>query len=722
MPGIKKKSTLNETSFWEDRRIINKFDDISKKLSAVFPDEDINNRQLASLSGQLVKWMDLNFGLGAPDELRNSFTKLPAPLFTDFRENGSLYHILEMCFKFKAKCGWKKYDFTSQPRFDNHLNLLRMIQETMFAMRFMQKKYIFLDTSIFPLEEASQMLAIIKKLAGAELVSNITSATHVIIPDTEEVKNQTTEEIKVIEKDGLKYNHLKYQPESYNELIPADKEVIGEIQGNKQVWTVYARYLRDSAKYNEWMNEIDYDPNPPAPLTASSNEHIANTQGVTDKSSQPTSSSNRKKKKTLDKKRSSDEAEIATDGEGDSKKQKLEDESEMVTSSLGFSSIDEQNLNNLQSTAVIVPSHSSWFNIDDIHEIERRGLPEFFDGKHPGKTPEIYKKYRNFMINSYRKDPSTYLTATECRKFLTGDVCAIMKVHTFLEHWGLINFGIDPRNRPFSQLNALAAPGNVETIYQDYTRSEPQLPTEKLVMFSQTSKLPQRTSSSQQPQSDWTDEETLRLFDAISKYKDNWTAIAAHVKTRTKEECIMHFIQLPIEDQFLQESDGPVNSASAKSGDSKNLQEQPLPFADAGNPVMSLVAFLSSMVNTSVASAAAQAALEAMNKEGNIKDIDENFDVNKLDLKTASAVALGAAAARAKKIVEHEEREIQKLVAFVVEKQLKKLEVKIRHFERLEETMLKERQALQKAQRDLFEEKQAFMKQLEEQGFKPNKM
>lgn len=251
--------------------------------------------------------MDLNFGLGAPDELRNSFTKIPARLFTDFRENGSLYHILEICFKFKAKYGWKKYDFTSQPRFDNHLNLLKIIQETMFAKGFMRKKYIFLDTSIFPPEEASQMLAIVKKLAGGELVSNIASATHIIIPDTEEVKDQSVEESRVIEKDGLKYNHLKYQPESYNELIPADKEVVGEIQGKKQVWTVYARYLRDSAKYNEWMNEIDYDPNAPPPATASSNEDVENTQGVTDKLSQSTSSSNRKKRKYIDKKRSSDE-------------------------------------------------------------------------------------------------------------------------------------------------------------------------------------------------------------------------------------------------------------------------------------------------------------------------------------------------------------------------------------------------------------------------------
>lgn len=37
-----------------------------------------------------------------------------------------------------------------------------------------------------------------------------------------------------------------------------------------------------------------------------------------------------------------------------------------------------------------------------------------------------------------------HLTATTCRRNLAGDVCAIMRVHAFLEYWGLINFNVDP--------------------------------------------------------------------------------------------------------------------------------------------------------------------------------------------------------------------------------------------------------------------------------------
>lgn len=37
-----------------------------------------------------------------------------------------------------------------------------------------------------------------------------------------------------------------------------------------------------------------------------------------------------------------------------------------------------------------VPSHSAWFDAEKISDIERRALPEFFDGSSAGKTPDLY--------------------------------------------------------------------------------------------------------------------------------------------------------------------------------------------------------------------------------------------------------------------------------------------------------------------------------------------
>jgi SWI/SNF related-matrix-associated actin-dependent regulator of chromatin subfamily C len=95
-----------------------------------------------------------------------------------------------------------------------------------------------------------------------------------------------------------------------------------------------------------------------------------------------------------------------------------------------------------QTHSIILPSYSSWFDMHDINTIERKALPEFFNNRNRSKTPTIYKDYRDFMINTYRLNPIEYLTVTACRRNLAGDVCAIMRVHAFLEQWGLINYQV----------------------------------------------------------------------------------------------------------------------------------------------------------------------------------------------------------------------------------------------------------------------------------------
>lgn len=97
-----------------------------------------------------------------------------------------------------------------------------------------------------------------------------------------------------------------------------------------------------------------------------------------------------------------------------------------------------------QTHAVVVPSYSRWFDMNTVHATERRGVPEFFNSRNRSKTPAVYKDYRDFMINTYRLNPDEYLTVTACRRNLAGDVCAIMRVHAFLEQWGLINYQVCP--------------------------------------------------------------------------------------------------------------------------------------------------------------------------------------------------------------------------------------------------------------------------------------
>lgn len=112
-----------------------------------------------------------------------------------------------------------------------------------------------------------------------------------------------------------------------------------------------------------------------------------------------------------------------------------------------------------QTHAIILPSYATWFDMNTINSIEKRALAEFFNGRNRSKTPATYKDYRDFMINTYRLNPIEYLTVTACRRNLAGDVCAIMRVHSFLEQWGLINYQVSSQSSSYSQGRSLTCQG-----------------------------------------------------------------------------------------------------------------------------------------------------------------------------------------------------------------------------------------------------------------------
>lgn len=97
-------------------------------------------------------------------------------------------------------------------------------------------------------------------------------------------------------------------------------------------------------------------------------------------------------------------------------------------------------------------------------------------------------------------------------------------------------------------------------------------------------------------------------------YKDDWNKVCEHVGSRTQDECILHFLRLPIEDPYLEDPEA--------GGALGPLAYQPIPFSKAGNPIMSTVAFLASIVDPRVAAAAAKSA---MNEFASIKDEGNNI-------------------------------------------------------------------------------------------------
>ncbi|KAH8271397.1 hypothetical protein KR018_008649 [Drosophila ironensis] len=300
-----------------------------------------------------------------------------------------------------------------------------------------------------------------------------------------------------------------------------------------------------------------------------------------------------------------------------------------------------------QTHHIIVPSYSAWFDYNSIHVIEKRAMPEFFNSKNKSKTPEIYMAYRNFMIDTYRLNPTEYLTSTACRRNLAGDVCAIMRVHAFLEQWGLINYQIDADLRPTpmgppptSHFHILSdTPSGLQAINPQKTQQPSaaktlldldkkplgkdselvdKIKTEALengaagglssgvsqfgLKLDQYAKKPaaMRNRTAASMAREWTDQETLLLLEGLEMHKDDWNKVCEHVGSRTQDECILHFLRLPIEDPYLEDDGGFLGPLGC----------QPIPFSKSGNPIMSTVAFLASVVDPRVAAAAAKAAME----------------------------------------------------------------------------------------------------------------
>lgn len=533
-----------------------------------------------------------------------------------------------------------------------------------------------------------------------------------------------------------------------------------------------------------------------------------------------------------------------------------------------------------QTHAIILPSYSTWFDMSTIHPNEQKALPEFFNSRNRSKTPAVYKDYRDFMVNTYRLNPTEYLTFTACRRNLAGDVCAIMRVHAFLEQWGLLNYQVDPDSRPSniappftghfrviadtprglqpfqpapnarlttgkphpsterrisqplpsgSDLNLsvrqniydqqgkditpaadqdgangesldkrLAQPEkpvHCQSCANDCTRerwhrvkSAPDAVSGKTAAMNKFDVCPQCYTDGRFPEQSvasefvklenpqygasgthgtdkdraWDDRETLLLLEGLEAFDDDWYSVAEHVGTRTREQCVLKFLQLEVEDKYIAaESTNNGNNASADSG-LAYLGAGRVPFSQADNPVMSVLSFLAGGVDPAVAAAASGQAVDEMvrtmderrktlqqrfeeqhTKSGSTAaearspgatapapadttpstvvkpeqgtETDSVMDVDNAVTTQSSkkpndpaTTALALASARSFALASHTERHIASLLSTATSLQLEKLSLKLQQFSEMEALLAAERRDVERRSKELFLERLAW--------------
>ncbi|KAF2279205.1 SWIRM-domain-containing protein [Westerdykella ornata] len=537
-----------------------------------------------------------------------------------------------------------------------------------------------------------------------------------------------------------------------------------------------------------------------------------------------------------------------------------------------------------QTYATVIPSYASWFDMRYIDYRERKALPEFFNGRNRSKTPAVYRDYRDFMINTYRLNPEEYLTVTACRRNLAGDVCAIMRVHAFLEQWGLINYQVDPQERPSNigppntshfrvtvdtprgiqafqpapevvKSQGKPHPGTeraasqqpkTETktllhrhIYEPNGKEAVSEPKDKAAngegasngatgaavkdleaaqkepakavhcntcgvdctsvyyRYEKTidqSAQPKGNASSLRdicprcffekhfpsnwstkdfvkisasddpgagmPEDKWSDEEVLLLLEGLERFDDDWNSVADHVQTKTREQCVMKFLQLEIEDKYEEPEipqQEPMSQSQRFVRDLGLLSQGRIPIHHADNPVLSVVSFLAGLAPANVTEAAVASGRSVTEMRRMLKDKLEkvpaagsekgkekeqapasaaasdvkNEDAMEVDTiqQTASTGDSAAAqsstganplvtlpfalsAARASALASHEERHISRLVSGAVNLQLQKLQLKLAHFDDFEKLLAAERRELQRRRQQLFLDRLTFQRRV----------
>ena len=449
-----------------------------------------------------------------------------------------------------------------------------------------------------------------------------------------------------------------------------------------------------------------------------------------------------------------------------------------------------------QSATLLVPASAAWFSYASVHALEKEALPEWFDGRAGGGDGAAYRATRNALVDAGRAAVAAggegrRLSFTGARAALAGtdgapatDGPSLLRLHTFLDYWGIINFaGVggqamataaaalpagtalvpflgrrDRHGRPPPSEPPLP-PGAAPRFFcsampwvdctplryhctrvpdvdlcpeayadgrfppgcsgRDFVRLEggagPPLPPGATAAAAQ---LPPGVPPTPAGAADWADQETLLLLEGVEVYGDDWAEVAEHVGTKSAAACLRRFLQLPLADSVASALEAPGGAPGNGSrpvgepvadgpGADRGAARPPLPFADAGNPVLAQVACLAAMVGPRVAAAAAARAMEVIAEEEGGMGGGADAPVPDATARAAAAAGLAAAAVKARALAAGEEREVLRMAASAAAALATRIAAKVKALDDLGVALDKERAALDRARDAAYVERRA---------------
>ncbi|KAG0190589.1 hypothetical protein DFQ28_001882 [Apophysomyces sp. BC1034] len=830
MAGRNPKGTGLDPSYYELPETITRFEPIKGSLLAELQPQQrdimFDARDLSMLTGQLQQFQ-ADF-LGIHNRPANAAVRIPAKLFKLYEgrslsKNSPLYTILLAAYTYRISNSWRKWDLANPSKKSKNSDLIQFIRNFLIRAKVINTTRIAFADSM-PESTRKALVPLARKLE-AQIVERARDATHVLYGQLHQYGGAEEEWFRTLEKKENKVLvHWWYHPDSYDSWLVqtdqfADPEEAPDHDGP---WHIVSRWLQDSVKFNELMNEEDYEElevGSPEPEQVDNRRSEAQSDAISVTSEMPSAAATdvldlmsapplpvlnsgyepevrirdiESERPQLGSRQRKNEFEPYSNGDitnisqytetyieypkRPTKSRKLKESSQLNTESSSESATEEAAQKDISAICQSAPydydnlNMPSWFDASNVHEIEKLALPEFFENGSEKETQQ-YKSYRDYMIQAYQANPDYYLTVAACKAKLDVDLVLLVRIHSFLELNGFINSQVDPRRRIFDPcIDSEPDAGvkaksqrdfkNVKDVNMQYLRDlifdssvaanvrsawnvmieDPSNPDKRKLYFCTNcnvdcssvryqslkykdmqvcidcfleGRFTATTSSGDflrvedmsdrdVADEDWSEEEILRLLEGIERHDDNWMLISEHVGSRSKEQCITQFLQLPITDEFM-----------AVQMVDKELEE--LPFGNLPNPVMTMIAFLSGHINPGVGSAAAKTALKELLQSDDAKnnnndmDVDdreveeEEIDVDAEDqqhqqaapkeaftrqtMKKATTAALQSAVEQARKLASYEDEEIQHWTRLAVKTLIDKLSLKVQQYEELENSL-----------------------------------
>eukprot|EP00474_Spongospora_subterranea_P009798 CRZ10256.1 hypothetical protein [Spongospora subterranea] len=695
--------------------------------------------------------------------------KLPWNLLNDFSVDGGAQIILSTMLRYASEQGWSSLEL-DQSSFGN---LLPVLLEAIAPLRSFPQIYI---CPSIPAPQFESLTNSIIRLQGT--LVDLSRATH-IIDMGHQVFGDDSPAFRIVAKTPTFALVHQSKHTRFNRRWVPIKEVPSDTVDDSAITIpspddpvrVSPQWITDSLQSNEWLDERDFvlsDEDPSIIRLTKKNGSFAiqsisgpivkgSPEGVGAAPSKKRRSSLviADKQQTLKRIRASSPPASAVDG---SERHPLDDESISHYPVKKFfqqkpTSIDDEfpyhgslmvpvvaKDEPKPSFPTIIPCYSTWFSFNSIHANEKKSLHELFSS---GENIEpLYMQQRNFIVNAYRANPRVHLSATACRKMIAGDVVSLIRIHNFLEQWGIINYHVDPGSLP-----QYSGPGNAAFNVPDVYVHSP---------YSGVKKLSGNNNSIPEPT--WDQSELVALLNAVSEFGEDWRSVAEAVgNSKTAEQCVQQFLRIPLE---------VCSSPSAQSGSFPNIMlaerdaDLMLPFKDSAHSLLNGVTLLAALTPPeSVLGAAAPQGAEPSTDgmqidNGDSADITVGMIVRiphfgtgivlpparsdgivsiKLPfgvvhspvdevvpvidelplpdttsprvLQAISQSCMMSAAIRAKEVSNAEAKNILSLIGELVETQMKKVEIKLKQFDEVQIVLSRQRELIEQARQEVFAER-----------------